>query len=212
MPSGKITRYGQKGQAMHHSIRFFDDQFQKQVRQNDFALNPFETLALRFLRGRVLDLGCGLGNLSIEAGRLGCKVLSIDGSPTAIGRIRQAGLVEELPIRAEVADLRTYRISEDFDVIVCIGLLMFMANDDALRILGEIQAHVASGGLAIINVLIEGTTYFEMFGPDPYYLFGHSELQDRFAGWELIESRYDNFEAPGATIKSFATVIARKPT
>jgi tellurite methyltransferase len=196
---------------MHHSIRFFDDQFQRQVRQNDFALNPFETLALGFLHGRVLDLGCGLGNLSIEAARLGCSVLSIDGSPTAIGRIRQAALDEDLPIRAEVADLRTYKISGDFDAVVCIGLLMFMANDDAVRIIGEIQAQLVAGGVAIINVLIEGTTYLEMFGPDPYYLFGHTEMQDRFAGWELIESRYDNFEAPGATTKSFATVVARKP-
>jgi len=196
---------------MHHSIRFFDDQFQRQVRQNDFALNPFEALALRFLHGRILDLGCGLGNLSIEAARLGCCVLSIDGSPTAIGRIRQAASDEDLPIQTEVADLRTYKISEDFDVIVCIGLLMFMAKDDALGIIGEIQAHVVAGGLAIINALIEGTTYLEMFGTDPYYLFGHSELQDRFAGWDLIESMYHNFEAPGATTKSFATIIARKP-
>jgi tellurite methyltransferase len=196
---------------MHHSIRFFDDQFQRQVRQSDFALNPFEKLALPFLHGRVLDLGCGLGNLSIEAARRGCSLLSIDGSPTAIRRISQAASAEDLPIRAEVAELRNYEIREDFDVIVCIGLLMFMAKDDAVRIIGMLQARVVPGGLAITNVLIDGTTYLEMFGPDAYYLFGRSELQDRFAGWELIESRYDTFEAPGATTKAFATLVARKP-
>lgn len=65
------------------------------------------------------------------------------------------------------------------------------------------------GGLAIISVLIEGTTYLDMFGTDPYYLFGRSELQERFAAWEIIESRYDNFEAPGPSTKAFATLIAR---
>jgi tellurite methyltransferase len=196
---------------MHHSIRFFDEQFQKQVRERDFELNPFEKLALPFLRGRVLDLGCGLGNLSIAGARQGCTLLSIDGSPTAILRISQAASSENLPIQAEVAELRNYEIRGEFDVIVCIGLLMFMAKDDAIRIVGQLQEHVLPGGLAIVNVLIEGTTYLEMFGPDPYHLFGRSELQERFAGWELIESRYDDFEAPGATTKAFATLVARKP-
>jgi len=49
------------------SVTFFDTQFQKQVASNDFALNPFEKIALPFVHGRVLDLGCGMGNLSIEA-------------------------------------------------------------------------------------------------------------------------------------------------
>ncbi len=142
---------------MHHSVRFFDDPFQKQMRQGKILLNPFEELALPFLRGRVLDLGCGRGNLSIAAARQGSAVLSIDASPTAIQRIRDAASADRLPIRAEVADLSAYKIREDFDVIVCIGLLMFMTNNDALRMIGELQAHVAAGGLAIINVLIEGT-------------------------------------------------------
>ena len=59
-------------------------------------------------------------------------------------------------------------------------------------------------------MLIEGTTYLDMFEPDSYYLFGHDELQERFVGWELLESRYDNFKAPGSTVKAFATVIAQR--
>lgn len=196
---------------MHHSVRFFDTQFQRQIRQGDFALNPFEKLAIPLLRGRVLDLGCGLGNLSVAAARLGCAVLSIDASPTAIQRIREVASANRLPIRAGVADLSAYEIDEDFDVIACIGLLMFLAKDDALRMIGEMQAHVAASGIAIVNVLVEGTTYLEMFGPDPYYLFGPTELQDRFTGWEVLEPRYDKFDAPGGTTKAFATIIARKP-
>jgi len=45
----------------------------------------------------------------------------------------------------------------------------------------------------------------DMFGPDPYYFCGPRELQNQFAGWEIIESRYDCFDAPGPT-----TLIARK--
>jgi len=59
-------------------VDFSDAQFQRQVREGDFALNPFEKLALPFLHGRVLDLGCGLGNLTLEAARRGCSVLALD--------------------------------------------------------------------------------------------------------------------------------------
>jgi len=50
-----------------------------------------------------------------------------------------------------------------------------------------------------------------MFEPTQYYLFGHAELQDSFAGWETLESRYHNFDAPGQTVKMFTTVVANKP-
>jgi tellurite methyltransferase len=196
--------------TMNRSVQFFDAQFLRQVREADYSLNPFEELALPFLRGRVLDLGCGLGNLTIQAARRGCSVLAIDASVTAIEHIRNVAVAEALPIDAEVADLVSYRITEDFDVIVSIGLLMFFDSHRAHEMLKEIKARVRPGGLAITNVLIEGTTYLDMFDPGHYYLFGHDELQESFAGWELLESRYDNFEAPGPSTKAFATVVARR--
>lgn len=56
-----------KGDSLSHSIHFFETQFRQQVADGALHLNPFETLALPFLRGRVLDYGCGLGNLAVAA-------------------------------------------------------------------------------------------------------------------------------------------------
>jgi tellurite methyltransferase len=53
------------------SVGFFARQFERQIAAADYALNPFETCTLPHLRGRVLDLGCGLGNLSLAAARAG---------------------------------------------------------------------------------------------------------------------------------------------
>ena len=197
--------------VINRSIEFFDAQFQHQVREGDFTLNPFERLALPYLRGRVLDLGSGLGNLTIEAARTGCSVVALDASPNAIERIRSVAADESLAIEARLVDLTTYQITQDFDVIVSIGLLMFLERSRAQELLSDIQQHVRPGGSASINLLIEGTTYLDMFEPTQYYLFGHSELQSRFAGWEILESRYHNFEAPGKTVKMFTTVVAMKP-
>lgn len=197
--------------AANRSIDFFDRQFGRQLREHDFALNPFERSALPHLRGRVLDFGCGMGNLALAAARQGCSVLALDGSATAIDHVRAVAKSERLAVEAHQADLTDYRIHEEFDAIVSIGLLMFFDCARALRALADIQAHVRPGGTAIVNLLIEGTTYMDMFNAGGHCLLTRGELAQRFAQWELLSGEFSDFEAPGARIKSFATVIARKP-
>ena len=192
------------------SVTFFDTQFQKQVAAGDYALNPFEKASLPFLRGRVLDYGCGLGNLSIEAARRGLEVVAVDASVTAIARIRQVAVAEHLKIDAACTDIGDYLIPGKFDTIVAIGLLMFFRREQALELLSRIQEHVADGGTAIVNVLIEGTTFMGMFEPGNYCLFGKDELRDRFRGWNTLFHVHDSFDAPGGTKKEFATIVARK--
>jgi tellurite methyltransferase len=74
-----------------------------------------------------------------------------------------------------------------------------------------IQEHVKPGGRAIINLLIEGTTYMDMFDPGSYCLFKRNELEEQFTGWTILESRYQTFPAPREKRKEFSTVIAEKP-
>lgn len=193
------------------SIRFFDAQFQSQVRQADLTLNPFEQQALPYLHGRVLDFGCGLGNLSIAAAHQGCNVVALDASHTAIEHLRQVAHSRSLPIRVEEADLRTYAVKEDYDAIVCIGLLMFFDCPTAFAQLQNLQAHVRPGGVVAVNVLVRGTTYLGMFDASGYCLFERDELHKRFADWEIVRCEYQDFPAANDTTKSFVTVIARKP-
>ncbi len=193
------------------SVEFFESQFQRQVRDKEYVLNPFEAVALDYLTGTVLDLGSGLGNLSLEAGRRGHPVLAVDASPTAVARINEDAQRERLPVHAIEADFGKWSIDRWYDTIVAIGLLMFFQREPALRLLGAIQAHVSPGGRAIVNVLIEGTTYLGMFDPANYYLFRRRELEEQFAGWVILSSRYQTFPAPGPTRKEFSTVIAEKP-
>lgn len=195
----------------NHSVQFFDTQFQQQVGQRDFHLNPFELTVLPLLRGRVLDFGCGMGNLACAAAQQGCTVLALDASPAAITHIRQRAGEEKLPVQAVLADLHDYPIDGEFDAVVSIGLLMFLDCPSAFRALENLKEHVREGGLAAVNVMVEGTTYLEMFEAESHCLFSPTELQSRFAGWTVLFSECSSFEAPGGRRKDFATMIARKP-
>jgi tellurite methyltransferase len=193
------------------AVKFFETQFQRQVRDQEYALNPFEILALDYIKGSVLDLGCGLGNFSLEAGRRRHRVLAVDASPTAVARLNKDAEREGLPVRGIQADIENWTIGGSYDTVVAIGLLMFFHHKTALKLLTAIQEHIKPGGRAIINVLIEGTTYFGMFDPDKYCLFRRTELEERFDGWTILESRYQTFPAPEGTRKDFSTIIAEKP-
>jgi len=198
-----------------NSVDFFDRQFRQQVEQQDFQLNPFELEVLPHLRGRVLDFGCGLGNLAMAAAAQGCSVVALDASPAAIAALRRRVQAAALPTQATIdaieADLRHYRIDEDFDCVVSIGLLAFFDCATALRVLSMLQDRVRRGGIVALNTLIEGTSYPDMFGAADYCLFARDELPGRFSGWEILHSEFQDFEAPRQTVKSFVTLIARKP-
>lgn len=194
-----------------HSVGFFEKQFQRQVGEQDFALNPFERLALEHARGRVLDLGCGLGNFAIEAARRGCNVTAVDGSATGVAHTQQTALGERLSLSAFVADLESWSIDRDYDTIVAIGLLMFFSRERALALLEDIRNHVTPGGKAVINVLAGGTTFMDMFDPGHHHLFDPEELKRAFAGWDIACWQEEEFAAPGGKLKRFCTLVAQRP-
>ena len=196
---------------LNRSVQFFDEQFGRQAKAADYALNPFETQVLPHLRGEVLDLGCGLGNLSVEAAKAGCTVTALDASPAGVANLGERARALRLPINARVEDLRNFVPARDYDCVVAIGLLMFFSCPDAGSSLAAIQRAVRPGGVAAVNVLIEGTTYLDMFDDAGYCLFPANELERRFSGWEIIVNRHQDFPAPRDTIKKFHTLIARRP-
>lgn len=193
------------------AIEFFERQFARQVGAADYALNPFERAILPHLSGEVLDLGCGLGNLALAAAQAGCRVTALDASAVAIADLACRAHASGAAIEAHAADLRHYVPARDYDCVVSVGLLMFLACDLARPLLARMRAAVRPGGLAALNVLIEGTTYMEMFGTAAYCLFGRDELSEAFAGWQVLLSRHEDFPAPGGTVKRFHTLAARRP-
>jgi tellurite methyltransferase len=196
--------------ATSRSVDFFERQFQGQVERAEYALNPFERAILPHLAGKVLDLGCGLGNLALAAAQAGCSVTALDASPSAIRDLARRAERENLKLEARVADLERFAAAGQYDCVVSVGLLMFFPCTEARAVLGRMRDAVRPGGLAAINVLVEGTTYMAMFDPQGYCLFGRDELAAAFEGWRPLLSKHEDFPAPGDTIKRFHTLVARR--
>jgi hypothetical protein len=43
-------------------------------------------------------------------------------------------------------------------------------------------------------------------------IFGRNEFEERFEGWDILESRTQTFSASEGTRKDFSTLIAEKPS
>src|SRR6266540_4326857 len=170
----------------NRTVDFFDAQFRNQVEAREFALNPFEEAVLPHLSGRVLDLGCGLGNLSVAAARRGCDVLAVDASPAAVEHLASLSREERLRLSAVRADVTRFEIPGTFDAVVSIGLLMFIPCPEALALLAAMRRAVRPGGCMAVNVLIAGTTFMKMFDGDRYCLFAPDQLDKAFGDWEMV--------------------------
>lgn len=194
----------------NRSVEFFDAQFRREAAAARHALNPFEARALPHLRGRVLDIGCGLGNLALAAAQHDCEVIAVDASPAGIESLLARAAEAAAPVRAIVADAREFDAPCSFDAVVSIGLLMFFDCPTARVLLRRWQRWVRPGGVMALNVLVEGTTFLDMFDASGHCLWKPEELDREFAGWEVLAAADEEFAAPRGTVKRFRTLIARK--
>lgn len=78
---------------------------------------PIEQKAIDFVRGRVLDVGCGAGRHSLYLQEKGFDVLGIDSSPLAIKICKLRGLKNAKVMAIENLDFKP----NSFDTIIMLG-------------------------------------------------------------------------------------------
>jgi SAM-dependent methyltransferase len=100
---------------------------------SDYLIEPFrrwqpvERRAQRFVRGRVLDIGCGAGRVCLHLQVRGLDAVGIDNSPGAVEGCRRRG----------VKDVRLCAIDEvderlgSFDTLVMLGNNFGLIGDKA---------------------------------------------------------------------------------
>lgn len=118
---------------------------------------PFTTQVFRdagLAKGmRVLDVGCGGGDVSFLVARLigpFGHVVGVDRSPEAIATATRRARAQELSnIQFIVDDAGTLPFDSPFDSAV--GRFMLMHNPDPIALLRHVAAHVRPGGVLIFQ-------------------------------------------------------------
>lgn len=162
----------------------------------DVFLAPFrswwsqERRAMRFVRGRVLDFGCGAGRVGLHLQSRGREVVGIDVSPLAVEIARQRGLRD---VRLGTLD-SAVRAGERFDTILLLGnnLGLLGGERPGRRLLRKLARVATDRGRILAG------SY------DPYD--GASELARRYqarsrargkmGGVERLRVRYRQFATP----------------
>jgi SAM-dependent methyltransferase len=112
---------------------------------------PFERTAIKYARGRILDIGCAAGRHSIYLQEKGLDVLGIDISPLAIEVCKARGLRNAKVMSVNQVNSSIGR----FDTVLLIGGNFFMLGNPerAKRLLKKLGRMTSMDGRIIANSL-----------------------------------------------------------
>jgi SAM-dependent methyltransferase len=101
---------------------------------------------------KVLDIMCGYGRHSIELGKRGIDVTSIDNLNEYIEEIKANAHQQNLPVRGIKAGILEVELQENYDAIICMGnSFSFFNKEETSQILKKLSLSLKPGGILIIN-------------------------------------------------------------
>ena len=80
-------------------------------------------------KGKMIDLGCGQGRVSISLARLGYKVTGIDNSKVGIDQMNSISVSEGLNVTGLVGNIYTFDNYQDFDIVLLDSMFHFEKRD-----------------------------------------------------------------------------------
>ena len=146
------SRDNVQADARPYALGYSDDEFKRLERQGGYYSDLTEDVLVRAGIGpgmRVLDIGCGVGDVSLIAGRLvgpTGSVLGVDRSSEAIETAarRTAQAAQAGWVGFAAAELGTYQPEAEFDAVI--GRLILMYLPDPAAALRRFAACLRPGG------------------------------------------------------------------
>jgi len=104
--------------------------------------------------GRILELGCGSGRLTIPIAREGIDIVGVDLSRAMLERARAKASQSGVKVEFVEADMRSFDLPGKFAAILIPGnsLLHLVGVDDLKQCLASVRRHLAPGGRLIFDI------------------------------------------------------------
>lgn len=130
--------------------RAFYDAAEKLRYEYHYHLMPlFQRIAREFPKGKLLEVGCSMGNDTIQFARLGMNVTGVDLTPKAIELIQQRFALYGLTGDFRVADAEKLPFDDNtFDVCYSFGVLHH--TPDTAGAIEELRRVLRPGGKAFV--------------------------------------------------------------
>jgi SAM-dependent methyltransferase len=101
-----------------------------------------------FVKGAVLEVGCGTGEHALALAARGFLVLGVDFVPAAIDRARAKAAERGIDARFVVGDaLELGALGEQFDTIIDVGVFHVFDDGDRARYVASLAQALRAGGL-----------------------------------------------------------------
>jgi SAM-dependent methyltransferase len=161
---------------------------------SDYLIEPFwrwqpvERRAQRFVRGRVLDIGCGAGRVCLHLQERGLDVVGVDNSPSAVEGCRRRGVKD---VRLCAIDGVDERLGS-FDTLVMLGNNFGLIGGEASarRALRAMHAVTRPGGRLL------GQSFDPQGDPGQWGYATRNARRGRFPGTQRVRVRYRDFATP----------------
>ena len=167
--------------------------------------------------GRALDLGAGEGTDAIRLALLGYSVDAVEISGVAARKIARFAAERGVSslVRADVADIEGYLPSEEYDVVICNGVLHYI--EDKPRVISMMQAATRVGGINVASLWSTYTDVPECHNSVPVFCDDENGIVVKLYGsWEkrLLYFERDKAEASHSDLPphrhSHIKIIARR--
>lgn len=151
----------------------------------------------RQAEGKVLDLACGTGRISIPLAQAGVDVTGLDLSAEMLERARSKALDSGVGdnLRLLQGDMRNFQLDDRFSLIMIPfrSFLHLLHIHEQMKALRCIRNHLAPGGKFVMNVFVPKIEHFVQEN-EKMSLRGTYRLEsgEEVAMWDY--TRYDHFQ------------------